>query len=35
MHNSADTVLSASNAVEKAAVSLSDSVDGFLRRVAV
>ena len=35
MQNSADTVLTASNAVEKAAVSLSDSVDGFLRRVAV
>jgi methyl-accepting chemotaxis protein len=35
MHNSADTVLTASTAVEKAAVSLSDSVDGFLRRVAV
>ncbi|HEX3502695.1 MAG TPA: MHYT domain-containing protein [Xanthobacteraceae bacterium] len=35
MHSSADTVLTASNAVEKAAVSLSESVDGFLRRVAV
>jgi NO-binding membrane sensor protein with MHYT domain/methyl-accepting chemotaxis protein len=35
MHSSADTVLTVSNAVEKAAVSLSDSVDGFLRRVAV
>ncbi len=35
MHSSADTVLTASNAVEKAAVSLSESVDSFLRRVAV
>jgi methyl-accepting chemotaxis protein len=34
MHYSADTVLTASNAVEKAAVNLSESVDGFLRRVA-
>ena len=35
MHSSADTVLTASNAVEKAADSLRDSVDGFLRKVAV
>jgi methyl-accepting chemotaxis protein len=35
MHSSADTVLTVSNAVEKAAVSLSNSVDGFLRRVAM
>jgi methyl-accepting chemotaxis protein len=34
MHSSADTVLTASSAVEKAAASLSGSVDGFLRRVA-
>jgi PAS domain S-box-containing protein len=35
MHSSADTVLSASTAVEKAAVSLSESVDGFLRKVSM
>jgi methyl-accepting chemotaxis protein len=35
MHSSADTVLTASSAVEKAADSLRDSVDGFLRRVAL
>jgi methyl-accepting chemotaxis protein len=35
MHSSADTVLTASDAVEKAAVNLSESVDGFLRRVAI
>jgi PAS domain S-box-containing protein len=35
MHSSADTVLTASNSVEKAADSLRDSVDGFLRKVAV
>ena len=35
MHGSADTVLTASNAVEMAADSLRESVDGFLRRVAV
>ena len=35
MHSSADTVLKASNAVEKAADSLRDSVDGFLSKVAV
>jgi len=35
MHSSADTVLSASTAVEKAAVSLSESVDGFLRKVSI
>jgi NO-binding membrane sensor protein with MHYT domain/methyl-accepting chemotaxis protein len=34
MHNSADTVLAASQAVEKAADSLRSSVDGFLRKVA-
>ena len=34
MRNSADTVLAASQAVEKAADSLRDSVDGFLRKVA-
>jgi methyl-accepting chemotaxis protein len=35
MHSSADTVLKASNAVEKAADSLRESVDGFLRKVAI
>ncbi len=35
MRNSADTVLAASAAVEKAADSLRGSVDGFLRKVAV
>ena len=35
MRNSADTVLSASRAVEQAAESLRESVDGFLRKVAV
>ena len=35
MRNSADTVLTASAAVEKAADSLRGSVDGFLRKVAV
>jgi len=35
MHNSADTVLAASQAVEKAADSLRGSVDGFLRKVAI
>ncbi len=35
MHSSADTVLTASNAVEKAANSLRESVDGFLRKVAM
>jgi methyl-accepting chemotaxis protein len=35
MRNSADTVLTASAAVEKAAESLRGSVDGFLRKVAV
>ena len=35
MHSSADTVLKASNAVEKAADSLSESVDGFLSKVAM
>ncbi len=35
MHGSADTVLTASTAVEKAAESLRDSVDGFLRKVAM
>jgi methyl-accepting chemotaxis protein len=34
MHSSADTVLGASQAVEKAAESLRSSVDGFLRKVA-
>ncbi|MGA3311300.1 MAG: PAS-domain containing protein [Xanthobacteraceae bacterium] len=34
-HSSADTVLAASLAVEKAADSLRGSVDGFLRKVAV
>ena len=35
MQNSADTVLTASAAVEKAADSLRGSVDGFLRKVAM
>jgi methyl-accepting chemotaxis protein len=35
MHTSADTVLSASRAVEVAAGSLRNSVDGFLRKVAL
>lgn len=35
MHDSADTVLAASQAVERAADSLRDSVDGFLRKVAI
>jgi methyl-accepting chemotaxis protein len=35
MHSSADTVLAASHAVEKAADSLRGSVDGFLRKVAI
>jgi methyl-accepting chemotaxis protein len=35
LRNSADTVLTASSAVEKAAASLRDSVDGFLRKVAM
>ncbi len=35
MHSSADTVLAASLAVEKAAESLRGSVDGFLRKVAM
>jgi methyl-accepting chemotaxis protein len=35
MHSSADTVQTASNAVEKAANSLRESVDGFLRKVAM
>lgn len=35
MHKSADTVLAASQAVERAADSLRDSVDGFLRKVAI
>jgi methyl-accepting chemotaxis protein len=35
MHSSADTVLAASEAVEKAADSLRGSVDGFLRKVAI
>ena len=35
MQSSADTVLTASDAVEKAAASLRDSVDGFLRKVAM
>jgi methyl-accepting chemotaxis protein len=34
MHSSADTVLAASQAVEKAADSLRGSIDGFLRKVA-
>jgi methyl-accepting chemotaxis protein len=35
MHSSADTVLTASSAVEKAAESLRGSVDGFLSKVAM
>ena len=35
VHSSADTVLAASQAVEQAADSLRDSVDGFLRKVAM
>jgi hypothetical protein len=35
MRSSAETVLTASTAVEKAAESLRGSVDGFLRKVAV
>ncbi len=35
MRSAADTVLASSDAVEKAADSLRDSVDGFLRKVAV
>ena len=35
MHSSADTVLAASLAVEKAADSLRGSVDGFLRKVTI
>jgi hypothetical protein len=35
MHNSADTVLAASAAVEEAAESLRGNVDGFLRKVAM
>ncbi len=35
MHSSADTVLTAANAVQEAADSLRDSVDGFLRKVAM
>ncbi len=35
MHSSADTVLTAANAVQKAADSLRESVDGFLRKVAM
>jgi methyl-accepting chemotaxis protein len=35
MRTSADTVLTASATVEKAAESLRSSVDGFLRKVAV
>jgi hypothetical protein len=35
MRGSADTVLTASMAVEKAADSLRDSVDGFLNKVAI
>jgi len=35
MQSSADTVLTASDAVEKAADSLRGSVDGFLRKVAI
>jgi hypothetical protein len=35
MHDSADTVLAASQAVEHAADSLRESVDGFLRKVAI
>jgi methyl-accepting chemotaxis protein len=35
VHTSADTVLTASQSVERAAESLRDSVDGFLRKVAL
>ncbi len=35
MRKSADTVLAASAAIEKAAASLRGSVDGFLRKVAI
>jgi hypothetical protein len=35
MQCSADTVLNASQSVEKAADSLRNSVDGFLRKVAI
>jgi methyl-accepting chemotaxis protein len=35
MHSSADTVLAASQSVEKAAESLRGSIDGFLRKVAL
>jgi methyl-accepting chemotaxis protein len=35
MHDSADTVLAASQAVERAADSLRGSVDGFLRKVSI
>jgi methyl-accepting chemotaxis protein len=35
MHNSAQTVLAVSQAVERAADSLRGSVDGFLRTVAM
>ena len=35
MHSSADTVLTASSAVEKASDSLRQSVDGFLSKVAL
>jgi methyl-accepting chemotaxis protein len=35
MHDSADTVLAASQAVERAAGSLRGSVDGFLRKVSI
>ena len=34
MHKSADTMLAASQAVERAAESLHGSVDGFFRKVA-
>jgi hypothetical protein len=34
MHEFADTMLAASQAVERAAESLCGSVDGFLRKVA-
>jgi hypothetical protein len=35
VHNSADTVLAASQSVERAADSLRGSVDGFLRKAAL
>jgi methyl-accepting chemotaxis protein len=35
MHSAADTVLTTSQSVEKAAHELRDSVDGFLRKVAI